>query len=98
MRTRIGSLVLLILGGCAGDSSTLQPLSDGFACEGSRLKIEQLKQELDKTLRAREPSALSVPTLARQNEMMQAMRSAAAQQKVRQALAKELTFQSDYCP
>jgi hypothetical protein len=97
MKTWAVSLLILALAGCATDPGRPASKDDIPDCEGSQQKVEQLRQELDATSATGEPDVLSGPTLARQNRMMQVMRSAAAQQKLRQRLASELKFQNDHC-
>jgi hypothetical protein len=97
MKNWLGSLLFLTLVGCATESSGPEPLGGGSDCEGARQKAEQLRLKLDATSSTGEPDVLSSPTLARQHKMMQVMRSAAAQQNLRQRLTEELKFQSEYC-
>ncbi|MDF1818861.1 MAG: hypothetical protein P1U54_09490 [Immundisolibacteraceae bacterium] len=97
MKTWAGSLLILTLVGCATDPRRPASKDDIPDCEGSQQEVEQLRRELDATSATGEPDVLSGPTVARQNRMMQAMRSAAAQQKLRQRLASELKFQNDHC-
>ena len=92
-------LSLLLISGCvsAPEPEQLTSMGADQTCELSRQNVGRLRRQLTDSPSTGEPAALSAPSLARQNAMMQIMRAAAADDKARQRLAAELKFLRERC-
>lgn len=100
MKVSLLPIAALIISGCATapvglDLAETRP--GERSCQQVRANIDRLQNQLKSAVKVGEPAALSAPTLARQNNQLQAMRAAAAQENTRQSLVSELQFLRENC-
>ncbi len=92
--------VVLIIGvaGCVRQAVQRSVTSAGDECETVAVEVARIKRELGETMtQVGPPSSLSSPQQARLGDAQQALRAAAAKEKLRQQLASKLQFLADFC-